>query len=186
MERVIVPRANAQEKPLLEAQGIHFIESISSDALKQCIVEFLDQRNVLHLATCRDNEPRCTALEYWNNGLTVYIGSEGGGKFGNLRKNPRVCFSICDPYDPLEDFFSARGLQVWGTASVYNQSDHPAEFAEARRYSRNARHREALVRQGIDRLAALYTFGIIAIEPTMVRLLDLRRGFRNVIWKKTD
>ena len=107
MGKVIVPQANSRERATFEKGGIELIESISEESFLKVAEAFLNDHNVLHLATCRDNVPRCTPLEYFNNGLTVYISSEGGGKFANLKVNSKVSFSISDPYHPAEDFFGA-------------------------------------------------------------------------------
>lgn len=182
MAKIIVPRANEQEKAMLEGKfNITFIESIDEKAFEAVLIEYLNQHNVLHLATCKDNEPRSTPLEYFNNGLTVYISSEGGGKFANLKANPKVSFSICDPYAPAEDFFGAAGLQVWGNAVTFKKNDDPARYAEIRQYSRN---RDALKQQGLEQAASAFNFNVIIIEPLKMRYLNLRKGFRNVLWER--
>lgn len=101
MAKIVVPHANKREKAIFEKFNVNFIDSIDEKGLKEEIITYLNQHNVLHLATCRDDEPRSTPLEYFNNGLTVYIFSEGGGKFANLKANPRVSYSTgCCP-NPL-------------------------------------------------------------------------------------
>ena len=147
------------------------------------IIEYLNQHNVLHLATCKDNEPRCTPLEYFNNGLTVYISSEGGGKFANLKVNSKVSFSISDPYEPNEDFFGASGLQVWGTASTFKKNDNPEKHEKIREFTRN---REGLKKLGLEAAANSFNFNIITIEPIKIRYLSLRRGFRNALWTRDE
>ncbi len=181
MAIIVVPHANKREKAIFEKFNVNFIDSIDEKGLKEEITTYLNQHNVLHLATCRDDEPRSTPLEYFNNGLTVYIFSEGGGKFANLKVNSRVSYSISDPYDPADDFFSATGLQVWGIASTFKKNDDPAKCEEIRKYSRNA---EAMKKQGLDELATRINFNVITIEPLKIRYLNLRKGFRNVTWEK--
>ncbi len=181
MAKVIVPKSNERERAMFAKLNITLIESIAEKELENAVIDYLNKHNVLHLSTCRDNEPRSTPLEYFNNGLTVYIFSEGGGKFANLKVNPKVSYSICDPYDPAEDMLGACGLQVWGTASTFKKNDDPARFETIHKYSRNA---EALKKHGIDQMAAAVNFNVITIEPLKIRYLDLRRGFRNVSWEK--
>ena len=137
MTKIMVPRANEQEKAAFEKFKIKLIDSIDEKDFEEVIIEYLNQHNVLHLATCKDNEPRSTPLEYFNNDLTVYIFSEGGGKFANLKVNPRVSYSISDPYEPAEDFFGASGLQVWGTASTFKKNDNLKKYEEINKHSRN-------------------------------------------------
>jgi len=181
MGKVIVPQANQRERAAFEKVNIKLIESIAEEDFLKIIIDFLDQHNVLFLATCKNNEPRCTPLEYFNHGLTVYIFSEGGGKIANLKANPKAAYGIADPYHPDQDFFGATGLQVWGTAAVFKKSDNPEKFNEIRRY---ARYMEALKRQGLGEAANTVNFNVITIEPEKIRYLNYRQGFRNVIWKK--
>ena len=113
MGKVIVPHANERERAAFASVNITLLDSISEKDFLNIISAYLSSHNVLHLATCRDNEPRCTALEYFNSGLTVYVFSEGGGKIANLKANPQVSYTINDPYD-------SRGglLRRGGTAGV--------------------------------------------------------------------
>ena len=100
MARLLIPRANERQRTLFKRFNITLISSMREQELEAAVIEFLNHHNVLHLATGRDNEVRSTPLEYFNKGLTVYISSEGGGKFANLKVNPNVSYSISDPYEP--------------------------------------------------------------------------------------
>ena len=181
MGKLTVPRTNERQKMLFEKFNITLIDSLSEQEFEKAVIEYLNNHNVLHLATCRDNEVRSTPLEYFNNGLTVYISSEGGGKFANLKVNPNVSYSISDPYHPEEDFFGAIGLQVWGHASTFKKNDNPEKYEEIRKYRR---HGDALKRQGIEQLASKRNYNMIIIEPVKIRYLNLRQGFRNVKWER--
>ena len=181
MTKVIVPHANKREKVLFDKLKIQLIDSISEKEVEKVIAEYLNQHNVLHLATGRDNELRSTPLEYFNNGLTVYIFSEGGGKFANLKVNPKVSYSISDPYEPAEDFFGASGLQAWGIAHTFKKNEDIKKYEEIHQYSRN---QDALKNQGLEQLASNINFNVITIEPLKFRYLNLRKGFRNVTWDR--
>jgi len=181
MGKIIVPGSNEQEKAAFQKFNITLIDAISEKEFEAVVVEYLDTHNVLHLATCRDDRPRCTVLEYFNKGLTVYIMSEGGGKFANLKANPNVSFTVSDPYEPAHDFWGFTGLQVWGSASSFKKNDDPDRFAEIKKYSRNA---EAMKRQGMDQMFTAVNFNVITIEPAKIRYLNLKQGFRNVSWDR--
>lgn len=181
MTRVLLPRANEREKEVFKKFNITLRDSISDSDFEEEIADYLSRHNVLHLATCRYNEPRSTPLEYFSNGMTVYIFSEGGGKFANLKENPDVCYSIADPYEPGENFFGAVGLQVWGTASTFKKNDDSKRYEAIRQYSRNA---DVLKKQGLDQMANSFNFNVIIIEPLKIRYLNLMKGFRNVLWEK--
>ena len=184
MARIIVPRSNEREKAVYEKFNIKMIESIEENEFKEVVIEYLKSHNVLHLATCKDNVPRSTPLEYTHNGLTVYIFSEGGGKFANLKVNPKVAYSICDPYDPTKDFFSASGLQVWGNASTFKKNDDLKRFEEIRKYSRRRPEDLSDQTRELQQAASKFNFNVIIIEPVKICYLNLRKGFRNVIWEK--
>jgi len=183
MAKLTIPRSNEQEKAVFAKLNITLREEITVPEFEAVISDYLKKHNVLHLATCRDNEPRSTPLEYFNHGLTVYILSEGGGKFANLKANQKTSYSICDPYDPFADYLGATGLQVWGAASTFKKNDDLPLFQEIYQYSRNA---EALKKHGLEQMASMVNFNIITIEPKKIRYLNLRQGFRNVTWTRED
>lgn len=181
MGTVIVPQPNEKERAAFGMAGLTMRASMTEEEFLAMAIDYLNRHNVLHLATCKNNEPRCTPLEYFNNGLTVYVFSEGGGKIANLKENHLVSFGIADPYDPATDFFGASGMQVWGRATYFKKNDNPEGFQQIRRYSRYMRQLEE---QGLGEAAATYNFNVITIEPYKIRRLCYREGLRNVIWKK--
>lgn len=181
MGKVIIPNPNARERAAFAQGGITLIESMTEREFLDMAVEYLNTHNVLHLSTCKNNEPRSTPVEYFNNGLTVHMFIEGGGKIANIKANPRASYSIADPYNPAEDFFGASGMQVWGTATVFKKNDDPERFSEIAQYSR---YMKELARQGLGEAAASYNFNVVSIEPHKIRRLCYRKGLRNVIWKR--
>jgi hypothetical protein len=46
------------------------------------------------------------------------------------------------------------------------------------------RNKQAVADQGLEAAVSSVNFNMITIEPHKIRYLDLRRGFRNVIWEK--
>ena len=183
MARLVIPRCNAREKEIFERHNIHLVEEMEIAQFESLISHFLGTHNVLHLATSKQDVPRCTPLEYWNIGMDVFIVSEGGGKIPNLKANPRVCYSISDPFTPQEDFFGCVGLQVWGLASVFKKNDNPERFRELFGHSHYIQDPEGMRRQGIDIASTPINFNVISIEPTKIRYLNIRDGYRNVMWK---
>lgn len=181
MGKIIVPKANAREQEAFSHAGIQLIEEITEDDFLQMATDFLNAHNVLHLSTCRNNEPRCTPVEYFNNGLTVHMFCEGGTKIANMKENPKVSYSIADPYDPASDFFGASGLQVWGTASVFKKNTDLERFKQIARHSHTMKD---LGDQGLEEAASTYNFNVVTIEPYRMRRLCYRKGYRNIIWEK--
>jgi hypothetical protein len=179
MPTITIPHLSESLKPAFSKFGIELVDAIEPKAFEKVVVEYLDNHNVLNLATCKNNEPRCTTLEYFNDGLTVYILSEGGGKLGNIRKNPSVSYTVNDPYHPQTDFFGAVGLQVWGQASLFKSEKHPQR---AKKILTNFRNLEGLEKQGLKAAFHSTPFNVITIEPRKMRYLNQRKGFRRVKW----
>jgi len=46
------------------------------------------------LGTCVDNEPRVTPIDFFNEGMTVWIAGQPGGKIANIMRNPKVSVGI--------------------------------------------------------------------------------------------
>lgn len=109
-------------------------EDILRVELEKEILEFLDStcgmvdpnpgthgcglihRNSLVLATSYEDEPRATPLEFFNEGLTIYIFAEPGGKIANIKRNSKVCAAIYE--QPLDHSKPQRSLQIWGKAEL--------------------------------------------------------------------
>jgi len=181
MPQLIIPKANEQQKALFYRFSIPLIESMSVAEFEAAAIAYISGHNVLSLASCRANRPRCTTLEYFSNGLTVYLFSEDGGKIGNILDNPSVAYTIHDPYDSGKDYFGASGIQVWGTAAMFKRRDNPEKAAEIQAFYP---HAEGLKQQGLYAAVSALNLNIITIEPEKIVYLDLRKGFRNFVWKK--
>ena len=182
MPKLTLPSLSEKKRESLKRFGLKIIESLSVEEFEQVVTDYLNLHNVLHLSTCRNNQPRSTTVEYFNNGLTVYILSEGGGKIINIKANPEVSYTISDPYHPAEDFFGAAGLQVWGNASVFQKNDDPQRFDDIIQHARYGD--DDLVRQGIGPLASTTNFNVITIKPETIRYLNYRGGFRKAKWER--
>ena len=146
----------------------------SKEELKEEIICYLRENNILTLATCRDNMPRATVLEYRNDGLTIYVGSEGGGKFANLAVNKNVSFTIASPYTT---FFSCHGLQGWGRAEVYKEGTK--EFDDGMKILKPER---ALVELGMKDMPAVFNRRLIKIIPEKLKYGHLIKGYVNAIY----
>jgi len=107
--------------------------------IEKMIIDFLyehgEQYFTCALATCMDNKPRCTPVDARNDGLTMYFVADPGGKVENIRKNPEVCLAV---FIPVGKGYmkNARGLQMWGRASIITLADNPEEFEKGCRIIR--------------------------------------------------
>ncbi|MFC1591076.1 pyridoxamine 5'-phosphate oxidase family protein [Thermodesulfobacteriota bacterium] len=181
MPTVSLPKISSAKKASLEKHGLEIIESISVAAFEKAVINYLSRHNVLHLATCRDNIPRSTTVEYFNAGLTVHLLSEGGLKLVNMQANPQVSYTVAGPYDSTKDYFGAAGLQVWGTASLFRKNDDPERFAAV---CAHAQLDDGLEEQGLAQQAALVNFTVTTIAPLRIHYLNYREGFRRAVWEK--
>ena len=85
-------------------------------------------RTALVLATSHEDEPRATPLEFFHEGLTIYIFGEPGGKIANIKRNPKVCAAIYE--QPLDHSKTQRSLQIWGKAELINVRNDKKTFME--------------------------------------------------------
>jgi nitroimidazol reductase NimA-like FMN-containing flavoprotein (pyridoxamine 5'-phosphate oxidase superfamily) len=83
-------------------------------------------RNALVLATCSGQDPRATVLEFFNEGMTIYIFGEPGGKIANIKRNPKVSAVVYE--QPLDHGAYQRSLQLFGSAELITAKDRPRLF----------------------------------------------------------
>ena len=97
---------------------------LSRQELEKEIIDYLSKQQPCSLATCsRDGVPRISVVDYINEGLTIYIFSEGGDKFKNLKENNKVAIGIGTGSKAIK----TRGVNIWGIAEVF--TDDSPEFA---------------------------------------------------------
>ena len=83
----------------------------------------IKHRNCMVLATSHNDVPRATPVEFFNEGLTIYVFAEPGGKLVNIRKNPNVSAAIYE--QPLDHSKTQKCVQILGTAELLTQKSHP-------------------------------------------------------------
>ena len=117
--------------------------TMTGEELAREIIEFLDRTatkpggaktkagsNLKHgracaLGTCVDNEPRVTPVDFFHEGMTVWIAGEPGGKIANIMRNPKVAVGI---YEPVNHSVEQKSLQLWGKAELINVKNNPEVF----------------------------------------------------------
>ena len=167
--------------PVMKKHGVRIKNFNSAAAFERFLLKFLKRNNVLHLSTCKSNACRSTPLEYRLVGMAFYILSEGGGKFANLKANRNISFSIAEPYHPRKDFWSYKGMQGWGRATVYSMKENPRQFADR---LKKMKIMAALKSLGIKKLAPEFNYRIIEIIPDMMKYVNPREGVFRVTWKR--
>lgn len=73
------------------------------------------------LCTNNGQESRGTPLEYFVDGMTIYISPDPGIKLRNLGIKPHACLCVTNALNPKweTDWDKVWGLQISGTATVY-------------------------------------------------------------------
>jgi nitroimidazol reductase NimA-like FMN-containing flavoprotein (pyridoxamine 5'-phosphate oxidase superfamily) len=95
--------------------------------LEKEIIDYLGKKHPCSLATCgKDGNPRISVVDYINEGLVIYILSEGGDKFKNIMENDQVAIGIGTS---ARTSLSVRGVNIWGTAEIFTGDTQ--EFAHA-------------------------------------------------------
>lgn len=143
-------------------------KELSREAIEKLITEFMNMQGTCVLATCSDNNPRASTVEFFPLGTTIYILTEGGWKLDNIKKNPNVAIAISAPFAGWEHL---KGLQVTGIAEIGGKSSQI--FQEATEAYRTRRRQEN---------AHLPDFmKVIKIIPTKMEYIDTSlpaKGFR--------
>lgn len=106
------------------------LKKMPKEELEERITAFLKSCNVCVLATCKDNVPRATPIEYYSKGTTIYVVADPGTKMANLKANPRISVGIYNtPYTDWTDWKNVKGVQVTGRPFLI--TDDQPEYAEA-------------------------------------------------------
>jgi len=67
------------------------------DKIEETIKQFIEDKNVCVIATCSENKPRASTVNYVADGFTLYIITSGKStKVRNIRANPNVSVAIDD------------------------------------------------------------------------------------------
>jgi hypothetical protein len=89
--------------------------ALTNQELEQLIVHLLKEQTLCVIATCSDNIPRASTVEYFPLATTIYILTEGGVKIENITHNPNVSIAI---HAPFAGWQTVRGIQITGLAEI--------------------------------------------------------------------
>jgi nitroimidazol reductase NimA-like FMN-containing flavoprotein (pyridoxamine 5'-phosphate oxidase superfamily) len=149
------------------------------------------------LATVKDNVPRTTPVDFFSDGLTIWIAGEPGFKIRNIRSNPRVAVGV---YHPMDHSKLNRSLQVQGKAKLINLRYHRKEFM--------MRVKKFGILSTLEKIAGervqagdlssagrkewvgktLNRFNLIRIDPDEITFLYIHptRGMEKGVWEKSE
>lgn len=83
----------------------------------------MKHRTALVLATSYQDAPRATPLEFFHEGLTLYVFGEPGGKIANMKRNNRVAAAVYQ--QPLDHRKLQKSLQIFGAAELITVRNNP-------------------------------------------------------------
>ena len=145
--------------------------------MEQRIATFLKQGNVCVIATCLDDVPRATPIEYYSEGLTIYVAASRQTKIANLEGNPRVSVGIySQPYTDWTDWYQIRGVQMTGQPELLRFAEQPDPYVAALQIYDWRKYRRALGKP----LEEPRKTTIVRITPTKIEYRDLsllREGY---------
>jgi len=88
---------------------------LGKQELEHLIVDLLKEQSLCVIATCSDNIPRASTVEYFPMATTIYILTEGGVKIENIVDNPNVSIAV---HAPFAGWQTVRGVQITGIAEI--------------------------------------------------------------------
>jgi hypothetical protein len=147
------------------------------------------------LCTVHDGMPRATPIDFFTDGMVLWLAGEPGLKIRNIRSNAQVAVGI---YHPVDHSVLNRSLQICGTATLIPYAGHEQEFIDRLKimgvYAAAAKIMgERLAAQGAaadnadeEIVKALKRFNLIKIEPDEIIYLRIHptEGAVKNIWKK--
>ena len=151
----------------------------SKEELEKEIIDYLGKKHPCSLATCgKDGIPRISVVDYMNDGLTIYILSEGGQKFQNLLENKHVAIGIGTSARTSQ---SVRGVNIQGIAEIFD--DTTKEFAHALELFKPII--ATMVEDAGGKPLEIPKGGIhlIRVTPTKMVYHHNKKGIKNAHWK---
>lgn len=183
-------------KAEIEKEILKFLDESSSKASKPGIA--------CALGTSRDNIPRVTPIDFYNDGLTLWMTGDPGGKLENIRLNPNVSIGI---YTPIDRSKENRSIMLKGKASLVTYREQKELYMEVITKLGILDMLKQAIRSGISKkrpdlgmtpeedfeaqLDKLMNFlTMIKVEPELITLLILHPGGEaegageRLVWEK--
>ncbi len=107
----------------------------TKEEIEKEIIGFLDENSTKKskpgsscaLGTSKDDVPRVTPIDFYNDGLTLWMIGDPGGKLADIRSNPNVSVGI---YSRTERSNENRYIRLWGKASLLTYREQKELFME--------------------------------------------------------
>ena len=149
------------------------------EELEKEIIDYLSKKQPCSLATCgKDGAPRISVVDYVNDGLIIYIISEGGDKFKNLKENNRVAVGIGTGSKALK----TRGVNIWGIADVFADGD--PEFEDGIKLFKTIFEEMAqALGKGSEMILPRGILRLIRITPIRMVYHHTMKGIKHARWE---
>ena len=102
------------------------------EQFEEHVANILKTLTMCTLITSKDDIPRGTPLEFFPDGLILYISPDPGTKVENIQANPNVAVSVCNSLHPdwENEWQTVWGLQIKGKAELFEEG--APEYARGR------------------------------------------------------
>ena len=157
---------------------------MSREQLEEHIANLLKKLTMCTLVTSKGDIPRGTPLEFFADGLMLYISPDPGTKTKNLKVNPNVSVSIYNNVYPdwESEWETVWGLQITGKGKLFE--DGASEHARAQEVINFESFFRALGREDKQLPKGRK---ILKVTPSKIELLEFRlinQGFaRRQVWR---
>ena len=131
--------------------------------LEHKIIDFLKDQTLCVIATCSENIPRASTVEFFPIDTTIYILTEGGEKIQNIMQNPNVSIAI---HAPVTGWKNVRGIQITGIAEIGKKGS--SIFEEGLKAFR--------IRRGSQAATLPDFMSVIKVKPGKMEYLDTTLG----------
>ena len=119
---------------LREALGRKITAKMPREELEAHLVELLDSVTVCTLSTSLDDVPRATPIEFFTDGLSVYMTPDPGVKVKNLKSNPNLSIGVFSSLRPRwdVDWKTIWGIQYTGQGTLLKDGDPGYDHGRSR------------------------------------------------------
>ena len=152
------------------------------------------------LGTSKDNIPRVTPIDFYNDGLTLWMTGDPGEKIATIRSNPNVSIGIFSPIDRSKE---NRSIMFKGKASLVTKREQEELYMEViTKFGILGMFKKAIRSDVIEKRAdlgialgedsetqldkLLNVITMIKVEPEIIALLIIRPdgGGERLVWEK--
>ena len=159
-------------------RGSKIRKAMPRQELASRLCQFFKECNVCVLATCLNDVPRATPIEYYaGEDMALYMTAATATKLVNVQGNPRISVGIYNtPHTDWTDWYRVRGVQLTGQPEILRYSEQPEAYAAALQVYNWRPYRTALGKPDAKPMNS----SILKIIPTKIEYRDLglmREGY---------